>query len=104
MTSAPKFIQQIEMEDPTLDYTHNFNKMMVLYRLLGGHQNISISTKRQETGLKFDVKARTKRDASNICSYVNSACTYTVYGSDYEVSSVCEQKIVSIDIRKKKQF
>ena len=98
MLSVPAFMQGIVTDNPTEDYTHNFNKMMVLYRLLGGRPGISISTT-HENGTEFDIKARTIRDAKGINTYINSV-TYTVYGNKYSIVSECEQKLVHVNIRK----
>lgn len=98
MLSVPAFMQGIVTDNPTEDYTHNFNKMMVLYRLLGGRPGISISTT-HENGTGFDIKTRTKRDATSVNRYINQV-TYTVYGNKYFIVSECEQKLVHVNISK----
>ena len=98
MLSIPNFIQGIETDNPTHDVTHNFGKMMVLYRLLGGIPNLSISTT-HEDGTVFSIQAKTKKDANSVNEYINGI-SYRVYGSNYRVMSVCEQKSIKVKISK----
>ena len=98
MLSIPAFMQGIVTDNPTEDYTHNFNKMMVLYRLLGGRPGISISTT-HDGCTEFNIKTRTVRDAKGINQYINQV-TYTVYGNKYSIVSQCEQKLVHVNISK----
>lgn len=99
MLSIPDFLQGIETDNPAYDFTHNFNKMMVLYRLIGGRPNISISTTHDD-GMGFQIKAKSAKDATYMNNYINGI-TYTVYGNQYGVTSVCEKKIVQVSIQKK---
>ena len=97
MLTVSDFFKGIDSDNPTYDYTHHFGKMMVLYRLLGGRPDISISTN-CANGFEVDIKTRTKRDATYINSYING--TYTVYGTRYGLNSTCEQKMVHLEISK----
>lgn len=98
MLSIPNFIQGIETDNPAHDITHNFGKMMVLYRLLGGIPNLSISTT-HEDGTGFAIRTKTKKEATSVNEYINGV-SYRVYGSDYRVVSVCEQKSIKVKISK----
>ena len=98
MLSIPNFIQGIEMEDPAHDVTHNFGKMMVLYRLLGGIPNLSISTTHDD-GTGFAIHTKTKKDATSVNEYINGV-SYRVYGNDYKIVSICEQKSIQVKISK----
>lgn len=97
MLTVSDFFKGIDSDNPTYDYTHHFGKMMVLYRLLGGRPDISISTN-CTNGFEVDIKTRTKRDATYINSYMSG--TYTVYGTQYGLNSTCEQKMVHLEINK----
>ena len=99
MYSVPMFMQGIEMGNAAYDYTHNFCKLMVLYRLLGGRPNISISVVKQEDSVGFEIKAKTMKDAEFVNKYINGT-NYTVYGTQYGVTSVCEKKTISFTVKK----
>lgn len=101
MQSVPEFIQGISSTDPTHDVTRNFGKMMVMYRMLGGHSDIKVSSSQDEDGKTvFDVKSRTQGEASDINNHINGV-SYSVYGHTYEVSSSQNKKVVRINIVKK---
>lgn len=98
LPGVPAFMSSVNMEDPSNDYTHNFGKLMVLYRMIGGTPNISISTTHNgPTG--FEIKAKNKSEANRLNSYINGV-TYQAYGTSYGISSVVEQRVVSVSIKK----
>lgn len=100
MQSVPSFIQGISTTDPAHNVTHNFSKMMVMYRLLSGRSDIQISTAQEEDGrTAFDVTSKTQKDAASINDMVNGT-QYSVYGTTYEVSSKQNKKVVRINIKK----
>lgn len=97
-SGVPAFMCGVDMGDPTNDYTHNFGKLMVLYRIIGGNPNYSVSTTHNgSTG--FEVKAKNKTAANKLNSYINGI-TYKAYGMNYNITSVCDQRIVSVSIKK----
>lgn len=99
MYSVPEFIQGIVTDNPAYDLTHNFGKMMVLYRLLGGIPGITISTT-HEDGTGFAIKTKTKREASSVNEYMNGV-RYVVYGNGYNVSTyIQEDKCIKVKISK----
>ena len=97
MLSVPEFFKGVESDNPTYDFTHHFGKMMVLYSMLGGRPGISISTN-SANGFEVDIKTRSKKDATAINTIVSG--TYTAYGTRYGINSVCEQKVVHLEINK----
>lgn len=98
MISIPEFIQGIASDDPTHDVTRNFSKMVVLYHLLGGRSDIAISSTHEEETM-FHIRAVNKTCAKSINEYINGV-TYTAYGCQYGVTSICEQKTVDVVIKK----
>ena len=99
LPGVPAFMCSINMEDPSNDYTHNFGKLMVLYRMLSGTPNISISTTHTNGPTGFEIKAKNKTEANRLNNYINGV-TYRAYGTSYDVTSVVEQRIVSVSIKK----
>lgn len=97
MLTVPDFFKGVDSDNPTHDFTHHFGKMMVLYRMLGGRPDISISTN-CANGFEANIKTKTKRDANSVTTLMNG--TYTVYGTKYGINSTCEQKVVHLEISK----
>ena len=99
MISVPEFVQGIRTEDPTYDITHNFGKMMVLYSLLGGCPDLTISTNHIDNTTSFLVEARTIALSTYINHCINGIC-YTVYGDMYSIESEQNKKSNLIRIKK----
>lgn len=99
MMSIPDFIQGIDSDNPSHDVAKNFGKLSVLYNLLGGRSDISISST-HENGTMFHIGARNKTSARSINDYINGV-TYTVYGCQYYITSICEQKTIDVIIKKR---
>lgn len=101
MISIPDFIKEIESDMPDYDMMHNFGKMVVLYWLLGGRSDITISSSHTD-GTIFHISTKNKTSAKNINNYINGV-SYSAYGHSYLVTSDTEQKMVNVSIQKTKK-
>lgn len=101
MISIPDFIKDIQSDQPDYDMMHNFGKMVVLYWLLGGRSDITISSSHTD-GTMFHISTKNKTSAKTINSYINGV-SYSAYGHSYLVTSDIEQKMVNVNIQKERK-
>ena len=95
--TIPEFIQSIASDNPAYDVTHNFGKLMVLYRLMAGIPNISIASNHTTDKTSFDVTANNQVTAKSVNSYLNGI-SYTAYGTRYDIATDCEKRCIHISI------
>lgn len=73
------FVQQIASDDLAKDISHNLDKVVVLYNLIGERSDVTICTDTVDGKLGFSVTVG-EEDAVTLSNTLNNISYYTSYG------------------------